>query len=150
MFKVVHVCQVLSKLFFKPLESIQELIHLYRVFFLVGHNKMNRFVYAMNRITLIRFKKVLNLLNRFFYVHLPCVFECLIRINFLWYDSIFIWASMVRFKLLPMQSWTDSIFIWKTIWYQGIVWKLEFRKPRNSPISKELELVVVWLLRIED
>jgi len=115
-FKVVHVCQVLSKLFFNPLESIHEFIHLYsRVFFLVSHNKMNRFMYDMNRITLIRFKKVSNLLNQFFYVHCPCVFERLTHINVLWFYSICIWASMVQFKLLLMQSWTDSIFIWKTI-----------------------------------
>jgi len=48
--KVAIMYQVLSKPFFKLRESI----HLYpRVFFLVGHDKMIRFMYGMNRIRLI-------------------------------------------------------------------------------------------------
>lgn len=59
-----------------------------------------------------------NLLN-WFICHM-CL-ACLIRINVLCFDSIFIWISMIQFKFLPMQSWIDSIFIWKNHWIDPYV-----------------------------
>jgi len=100
----------------------------------------------MNHIILIRIKIFLNRLNWFIYVLLW--FSWMNRITVLWFSSIFIWESLIRFTPLHVLSWSINIHQ-ENPWFDSyILWIVSIFIASDFPIFMCLNRFILSMIRI--